>query len=551
MHKLALGLLGAAVIAFTGVVYEATSVSASSFEVTNTSDAGAGSLRQAILDANSAGAGPHDIVFNIPASDSGFDGTVFTIQPATPFPRLRGGIDVDGATQTAFTGDTNVAGPEVVINGSISGGSGLEISGDDGAIRNLVVNGFAGNGVGAVRQPFDSNPSRNVFENLYLGTDHTGLLAVPNATGVFVGSAGLFAPADDNIVRNNVISGNSSRGIATCDVRRLTVENNLIGVGADSVSPLGNGGHGIVAFCTALLDNVVSGNVIANNTGAGFYSEPDFRFANAHLGNKISENSIYGNGELGINLNPPPFGTDDGVTANDLGDGDIGSNNLQNYPVLAAAVNAPGSIEISGSFNSTVSSNFTLEFFASDLLDPSGHGEGQDFLGSLLITTDIVGDEAFTTTIPVGVDSGRFITATATDSFGNTSEFSAGVIVEQGFILVEIDIKPGSDPNCFNSNGHGVIPVAILSTEEFDATKVDPSTVSLEGLAVKAVGKGSKLLAAIEDVDNDGLDDLVVKIEDVDGTFTAGSGMAVLSGSLYEALGGTPIHGDDFICVTQ
>ena len=40
---------------------------------------------------------------------------------------------------------------------------------------------------------------------------------------------------------------------------------------------------------------------------------------------------------------------------------------------------------------------------------------------------------------------------------------------------VRIDIKPGSDPNCFNNNGHGVIPVAILTTDTFDAASVDPS----------------------------------------------------------------------------
>ena len=40
-------------------------------------------------------------------------------------------------------------------------------------------------------------------------------------------------------------------------------------------------------------------------------------------------------------------------------------------------------------------------------------------------------------------------------------------------IAVQIDIKPGSDPNCFNLNGNGVIPVAILGSADFDATEVD------------------------------------------------------------------------------
>ena len=68
--------------------------------------------------------------------------------------------------------------------------------------------------------------------------------------------------------------------------------------------------------------------------------------------------------------------------------------------------------------------------------------------------------------------------------------------------VVPVDIKPCSAPNCFNNDGHGVIPVAILSDcvdvcgspgGGFDATQVDPATVELESLAVRVVGKSDKL----------------------------------------------------------
>jgi hypothetical protein len=111
---------------------------------------------------------------------------------------------------------------------------------------------------------------------------------------------------------------------------------------------------------------------------------------------------------------------------------------------------------------------------------------------------------------------------------------------------VDIDIKPGSDPNCFNNDGKGAIPVAILGSAYFDVTQIDPSTVSLEGLDVKTVGKADKLLAHIEDVNGDGYDDLVVQIQDQDGVFAPGSGTATLSGNLYD---GTPFEGTDSICV--
>ena len=111
--------------------------------------------------------------------------------------------------------------------------------------------------------------------------------------------------------------------------------------------------------------------------------------------------------------------------------------------------------------------------------------------------------------------------------------------------LVQIDIKPGSDPNCFNSDGHGVIPVAILSNSTFDATQVDPTTVSLDGQGVGIAGNGN-LQAHIEDTNNDGLDDLMLQIEDVAGTYVPGDTMATMTG---ETLGGTQVVGTDSICI--
>jgi len=78
---------------------------------------------------------------------------------------------------------------------------------------------------------------------------------------------------------------------------------------------------------------------------------------------------------------------------------------------------------------------------------------------------------------------------------------------------IQIDIKPGSYPNSINLGSNGVVPVAILSSETFDATAVDPNTVELAGEGVAVRGKGSKYLAGEEDVDGDGLMDLVVKVE--------------------------------------
>ena len=116
-------------------------------------------------------------------------------------------------------------------------------------------------------------------------------------------------------------------------------------------------------------------------------------------------------------------------------------------------------------------------------------------------------------------------------------------------IQVVIDIKPGSFPNCFNNDGNGVIPVAILGSASFDVTQVDAATVELERMPVKAVGKSNKLLANIENVNGDVFNDLVVKIEDIDGTFQVGETTATLTGNLLPAFGSTPIEGTDTICI--
>ncbi len=139
---------------------------------------------------------------------------------------------------------------------------------------------------------------------------------------------------------------------------------------------------------------------------------------------------------------------------------------------------------------------------------------------------------------------GTTVTWTVTDASGN--EATATQVVTVKPLPVDIDVKPGSDPNCFNSDGHGVIPVAILSSAAFDATQVDPTTVLLDGQAVQILGKKGNVQSQTEDVNHDGLDDLVLQIEDQDGIYEAGDTTAVLTG---ETFGDIPLQGEDAICI--
>ncbi|MBK6744805.1 MAG: Calx-beta domain-containing protein, partial [Hydrogenophilales bacterium] len=134
-------------------------------------------------------------------------------------------------------------------------------------------------------------------------------------------------------------------------------------------------------------------------------------------------NAIYGNSGLGIDLG------DDGLTLNDADDVDAGANGLQNFPVLTSAVSSGGNTTVAGTLNSTVGTNFRIEFFSSPAADASGHGEGQTYLGFADVTTDGSGNASFNTVLAgVSVTVGHVISATATVDlgvvgYGATSEF--------------------------------------------------------------------------------------------------------------------------------
>ena len=113
-----------------------------------------------------------------------------------------------------------------------------------------------------------------------------------------------------------------------------------------------------------------------------------------------------------------------------------------------------------------------------------------------------------------------------------------------GPVDVTIDIKPGSEPNSINNNGKGVIPVAIFGSADFDVSQINLSTVDLEGCGIKEVGKKGKLLAHYEDVNTDGFVDLVVQIENQEGTFNVCDTSATLTGELF---GGILFEGTDSI----
>ena len=81
-----------------------------------------------------------------------------------------------------------------------------------------------------------------------------------------------------------------------------------------------------------------------------------------------------------------------------------------------------------------------------------------------------------------------------------------------GPLSVTIDIKPGKSPNSINLGSNGTVPVAILSAPGFDATTINPLSVTLASAPVQLRGKGTPMVSH-SDVNGDGMTDLLINVQ--------------------------------------
>lgn len=483
---------------------------AETFTVTNTNDSGPGSLRQAILDANSNSNAVIDVInFSIGTG-------VKTISPLSPLPTILQSVIIDGTTQPGYAGT-----PIIEIEGSSAGaGPGLSISGSSGTvadgstIKGLVINRFNGDGIRV------DNTNSVIIEDNYIGTDVTGSIDLGNsgsgiasqfpvgqyiirrnvisgnggngiflrgfgntiednfigtdATGTFaIGNAlnGINAGTQAVTARRNVISGNGQNGVLS-DGGNL-YQGNLIGTDATGTLPIPNAGHGIRGFADQVGGiNPGEGNTIAFNGGSGVVV-----FILASVPSTILSNSIHSNGDLGIDI------LDDGVSPNDPCD--VDSNNFidfQNFPVLTSAFRTNGSTTVTGRLNSTANSSFTIEIFSNAACDASGFGEGQRLIGSIMVTTGSDCVANFSATFPTASATDTAITATATDSEGNTSEFSQCVAVTTA--------TPQQAIQTLINNVESLLAQGVLNKGQANAL-----TSKLEA-ALKQLGRGNTKAAA-------------------------------------------------------
>jgi hypothetical protein len=454
---------------FLGLFFLPVVLCGAVYTVLNNNSSGPGSLAQAVEDANAHQAeGPQTVVFAIPGPG------VHKIDLSNTFIVLGFSITIDGYTQPGASPNTLSVGDNAVILIQLDGGGpattksgGLGIDGNDCVIRGLSFTGFSGG-----RDPhyaaisftsiFPEDNRRNRIEGNFVGLAPDGVTLSGNDYGIYTGGGTETVVGGNTPAARNIISGN---GTGLYSPFSVTVTGNYFGTDASGLrqgygnnTAILNTGHGVIGTGEAGAGNVITGN------GMGIYSEGGQNMmirgnligpradgtpsvgngiAIVFIGSEIAiggmasgegnviafngtgvwvggdrgsilSNLFYGNSFMDIDLGG------DGPTPNDFGDQDTGPNNLQNFPVIVSVARNPGETAMSGGLNSTAATAFTLQFFANG--PPSA--PGQRLLGTKSgVTTNSAGDVSFQFAFPVATSPDEFITATATDPNGNTSEF--------------------------------------------------------------------------------------------------------------------------------
>lgn len=218
------------------------------FVVTNINNHGAGSLRDAIVNAN-ATVGTDTIVFNIPGPG------VKTINLINQLPDITDPVVIDATTQPGYAGS-----PLVEINGvAISGGRGLVIKAGGSTVRGLAIGNFSsGSAI------FVINCDNNVFQANYLGLEATGTASRANSVGLHLSNSSNNLIGGTTAAARNVISGNTTNGITLFGSNNV-VQGNYIGTNASGNAAVGFGLNGIEISGTGAANNLIGGT----SPGAG------------------------------------------------------------------------------------------------------------------------------------------------------------------------------------------------------------------------------------------------------------------------------------------
>lgn len=348
----------------------------------------------------------------------------------------RNGVTIFDATAAGNTVANNYIGTDITgeIALSINGGDGVRV---DGAPNNLIadnlISGNTQNGLSIV----NAGASANRVERNVIGANAAKTKGLGNAAAGIVLEAG----AHNNLIggtnpgTKNMISGNGTDGILLKDPATTAniIDFNVIGV---FVSPLdqlpedisgmlslGNKGDGIhIEFSPnnqigdTILDAGLSiGNIIAFNAGAGIaVGDASSGFA---TGNRIQQNYIFGNGDLGINSTPGTLGHFPTLTS------------AFYYNIVIPHTFHSPTLKLTGTLTAVANTSYRIEFFSNQTPDASGSGQGQTFLGFTTLMTDALGTGVFETTVEGFYYKPESISATATGPDNTTSRFARNISV--------------------------------------------------------------------------------------------------------------------------
>lgn len=341
------------------------------------------------------------------------------------------------------------------------------IGGTSAGARNII----SGNGDEGVA--ITNGATRSNVQGNFIGTDVTGTRPLGNSNGVTVTQAlEVTIGGADNGARN-IISGNLENGIGLGESilhgptpnlfggTGTVIQNNFIGTDLSGTAHVPNAENGIFVETESVI-YTIKDNLIAFNGENGIFipnissrpGTPGFRV-------QILSNFIFSNEDLPIELG------NIGINPNDDKDPDAGANELQNSPVLNSAtlsipslstdgVLRPAAIAISGTFNSTPNTNFTLEFY----FGLSCSGEGSQLIGfvpirinTLQVTTDGNGNVPYMFSLELpGGQRGGYVNCTATNPTGNTSEFSECITVGAPSPIVTTTVIKGKNLSVHGGN---------------------------------------------------------------------------------------------------
>ncbi len=274
-------------------------------------------------------------------------------------------------------------------------------------------------------------------------------VAVDNSTFVTIGGSTV---GSDNVISDNTNNGvDISGGSSDITVAGNTIDTNSNGINVASGTEITIGGS------TSGSENTIVSNLadgVSMNTGSDIVS--------------VLSNSIFDNGDLGIDLNS------DGVTSNDTDDIDTGVNDLLNSPEANNITESSGNTNVKYTLD-VPAGDYRIEFFGNSVADPSGYGEGEDYLGFTNITSNGTGDQLFNYTL-IGITGITNLSQTTTkrnvataSGFGATSEFGKYTVTNdialQKTISNPNDVAKGENITYnvkFTNNGPSDLDLSLL-----------------------------------------------------------------------------------------